>query len=195
MLAGVPDAVYRLDPQGRFTYLNAAAEVLLQHRTDELLGRRLVDVFPGTKGSLADERIREVLTDGRSRQFEYFYEPRDLWFEIRAFPDPDGVAVLLRDVDTRYRTDLRRDTELRELTAVLEALPSATVLVGEDGRILIANRAWEANGEILRSAGIHPGGVGDSYLESMSRGLRSADHAGIVSGFIRLQAEPVDAPP
>ena len=195
VLAGVPDAVYRLDPQGRFTYLNAAAEVLLQHRTDELLGRRLVDVFPGTKGSLADERIREVLTDGRSRQFEYFYEPRDLWFEIRAFPDPDGVAVLLRDVDTRYRTDLRRDTELRELTAVLEALPSATVLVGDDGRILVANRAWQANGEILRGAGITPGGVGDSYLDSMSRGLRATDHAGIVAGFIRLQAEPQEAPP
>ena len=31
-LAGVPDAVYRLDPQGRFTYLNSAAETLLERR-------------------------------------------------------------------------------------------------------------------------------------------------------------------
>jgi diguanylate cyclase (GGDEF)-like protein len=195
VLAAVPDAIYRLDPEGRFTYLNAAAEVLLQHRAGDLLGHRLVDVFPATKGSLAQEQVREVLDDGQPRQFEYFYEPRDRWFEIRAFPDPDGVAVLLRDVDARYRTDLRRDTELRELTAVLEALPSATVLVGEDGRILVANRAWQANGEILRSVGIHPGGVGDNYLDSMSRGLRPTDHAGIVSGFIRLQAEPLEAPP
>src|SRR5215210_5214823 len=193
VLAGVPDAVYRLDPEGRFTYLNAAAEVLMQRRTGELLGRRLVDVFPSTRGSLADERIREVLAEGQPRQFEYFYEPRERWFEVRAFPDPDGVAVLLRDVDARYRTDLRRDTELRELTAVLEALPSATVLVDEDGRILVANRAWQADGEILRSVGITPGGVGDSYLDSMSKGLRPADHAGVVAGFIRLQAEPADA--
>ncbi len=195
VLAGVPDAVYRLDPAGRFTYLNAAAEVLLEHRSADLLGRRLVDVFPATRGSLADEQIRDALTQGGARQFEYCYEPTDRWFEIRAFPDADGVAVLMRDVDTRYRTDLRRDTELRELTAVLEALPSATVLVGEDGRILVANRAWQANGELLRSAGIHPGGVGDNYLDSMSRGLRAADHAGIVAGFLRLQAEALDGPP
>ncbi|HZB21233.1 MAG TPA: GGDEF domain-containing protein, partial [Blastococcus sp.] len=195
MLAGVPDAVYRLDRQGRFTYLNAAAEELLRQPAVELLGRRLVDIHPAIKDSLAHERIREVFDHGTPRQFEYCYEPQDRWFEIRAFPDPDGVAVFLRDVDARYRTDERRDTELRELTAVLEALPSATVLVGDDGRILVANRAWQANGEILRSVGITPGGVGDSYLDSMSRGLRPTDHAGIVAGFIRLQAEPPEAPP
>jgi diguanylate cyclase (GGDEF)-like protein len=195
VLGVVPDAVYRLDHEGRFRYLNAAAEVLLEHRAGDLLGRRLLEVFPAAKGSLAHEQVCEVLMEGAPRQFEYFYEPRDRWFEIRAFPDPGGVAVLLRDVDARHRTDVRRDTQLSELTAVLEALPSATVLVGQDGRILVANRAWHVNGELLRGAGIHPGGVGDSYLDSMSRGLQVADHAGIEAAFNRLQAEPLDAPP
>ena len=38
VLAGVPDAVYRLDSRGRFSYLNAAAEALLERRAKEVLG-------------------------------------------------------------------------------------------------------------------------------------------------------------
>ncbi|TFV63603.1 UNVERIFIED_ORG: GGDEF and EAL domain-containing protein [Bacillus sp. AZ43] len=195
VLAGVPDAVYRLDTDGRFTYLNAAAEVLLEHRAAELLGRRAIDLFPAIKGSIAQEQVREVLDEGRPRQFEYYYEPQDRWYEVRAFPDPDGVAVLLRDVDARRRADLEREAALRELTAVLEALPSATVLVDEGGRILVTNRAWVADGELLRSGGVEPGGVGDLYLDCMARGLTSGHHAAIAAGITRLQAEDPSDPP
>src|SRR3712207_4217081 len=79
-LAGVPDAVYRLDAEGRFTYLNAAAEALLHHRGDDLLGRRALECFPATAGSLVHEQISNVLTQRQARQFEYFYEPQGRWY-------------------------------------------------------------------------------------------------------------------
>jgi diguanylate cyclase (GGDEF)-like protein len=194
-LVGVPDAVYRLDSQGRVTYMNAAAGVLLEHRADDVLGRDLRDCFPGVRGSILEERYREVLADGQPRQFDYFYEPQHRWYEVRAFSDPDGLAVFFRDVHDQRREHQQRDAELRELTAVLEALPSATVLVDGDGRILTANRAWVADGALLRSIGIRPGGVGDEYLVVMARGLRPDQHAEIVAGVERLRAEPPDSPP
>jgi diguanylate cyclase (GGDEF)-like protein len=194
-LSGVPDAVYRLDPSGRFTYLNAAAEKLLERRAADLLGRDALDCFPALRGSVAEGRYREVFTEGTPRQFEYFYEPQNRWYEVRAFPDPAGLAVFFRDVDDRRRIDQQRDDELRELTAVLEALPSATVLVGGDGRILTTNRAWTADGELLRSSGIQPGGVGEDYLETLSRSVRAADHAAIATALGRLRAEPPDSAP
>ena len=194
LLAGVPDAVYRLDPRGRFSYLNAAAEALLERRAGDLLGRRAVDCFPALKDSFAEGQLRDVLDDGRPRTFEYRYEPQNRWYEVRAFPDPGGLAVFFRDIDDRHRIDEQRDAELRQLTAVLEALPSATVLVDGDGRILTVNRVWSSNGELLRSSGIVPGGVGDDYLTSMSRGLRPAHHAAIVAGLTGLRDEPVDGP-
>ena len=92
----------------------------MRRPADELLGHQLVDRFPMIKGSFADDRVREVLADRRPRQFEYYYEPQGRWFEVRAFPDPDGVAVFFRDVDSRYRTDQQRD--------VLTSLQDAQVL-------------------------------------------------------------------
>jgi diguanylate cyclase (GGDEF)-like protein/PAS domain S-box-containing protein len=194
LLAGVPDAVYRLDRHGRFTYLNSSAETLLERRTRELLGRDALDCFPTLRGSVVEERFREALADGPPRQFEFFYEPQNRWYELRVIPDPAGLVVFFRDIDAHHRSDQRRDAELRELTAVLEALPSATVLIDGDGRILTANRRWVADGELLRSCGIKPGGVGDDYLAAMARGMRPADHAAIAAGLGRLRGQPEDSP-
>jgi diguanylate cyclase (GGDEF)-like protein len=147
------------------------------------------------RGSVVEERFRGVLSDGQPRQFAYFYEPQHRWYELRTFPDPAGLVVFFRDVDARHRSEQQRDAQIRELNAVIEALPSATVLVDGDGRILTANRAWVADGELLRSSGIQPGGVGEDYLAVMSRGLRPAHHAAIVAGLQRLKAEDQHFPP
>jgi diguanylate cyclase (GGDEF)-like protein len=191
-LAGVPDAVYRLDPDGRFRYLNSAAEALLERSADELLGRPALDCFPDARGSMMEEQFRSVLIDGRPRQFAYFYAPQTRWYELRAFPDQDGLAVFFRDVDDHLRSDQQRDAEVRRLTDVLEALPSATVLIDDAGRILTANRAWEANGEVFLQNGHKPGAVGDDYLEAMKVGLDPADHAVIDSAMRRLLQEAAD---
>ena len=191
-LAGVPDAVYRLDPEGRFSYLNSAAEALLERSAAELVGQPALKCFPDARGSLIEEQFRGVLTDARPRQFAYFWEPQDRWYEVRAFADQAGIAVFFRDVDDHFRSDQERDAEVRKLTDVLEALPPATVLIDGAGRILTANRAWEANGEFFCHDGHKPGGVGDDYLEAMKLGLDPADHAVIETAMRRLVATAED---
>jgi diguanylate cyclase (GGDEF)-like protein len=189
-LAAVPDAVYRLDREGRFTYLNAAAETLLERRAADLLGRRALDCFPDMRGSIVEKEYRATLADGVSREFEFFYEAQNRWYEVRVFGGPHGLAVFFRDVDRRHRVAEERDAEIRELTAVLEALPAATVIVGGDGRILSVNRAWTADGEILREDGIVPGGPGADYIEGMAQGLEPEDHAVLAAGLRRLMSDP-----
>ncbi|RBY92432.1 GGDEF domain-containing protein [Blastococcus sp. TBT05-19] len=186
-MGNVPDAVYRLDVRGRFAYLNAAAEQLLGKQAEELLGRSAVDAFPALRDSLAEDQYRQVLADGRPREFQFFYEPSSRWFEVRVFPDSGGAAVLFRDIDVRRRSDEERDAQVRQLTAVLEALPHPTVLVDSDGRILSTNRAWTSNAAALPNQ-VLPSRLGEDYLMVMSRGLDSATHAELVAGLERLLA-------
>jgi diguanylate cyclase (GGDEF)-like protein/PAS domain S-box-containing protein len=184
--SSITDAVYRIDRRWRFTYVNAAAERLLGRRADEMIDRYAFECFPETLGTVIEDVYRAVLADGRCREFQYFYPPLDRWFEIRAFADAGGLTAFLRDVDEQHRADQQRVTELRELGAVLEALPPATVVLAGDGRIEMVNRAWTANGEVLERGGDRPTRVGEHYLEAMARYVDAEHHAEIAAGMRRI---------
>jgi diguanylate cyclase (GGDEF)-like protein len=188
LLAALPEAVCHVDRTWRFTYLNAAAERVLQRPAEELLGREVQSCFPTLIRSPLEQRLSETLRTGQACQVEHHHAELGRWFEVRAFPDPRGAVVLLRDVDDRHRGEAQRVAEIAELTAVLEALPAATVLVGRDGRIESTNSAWRADGELLSRQGMRAGGVGDDYLTAMRLGLSPEDHAVLADGLHRLAA-------
>jgi len=185
-LDAIPDAVFQLDHAWCFTYVNALGERLLGLPATELLGRSVVECLPYLAGTLLAKGLGAVVAGGEPRAFEYQHEASGRWYEIRANSDAQGVTCFVRDIDDRRRADLLQQAEVSELTAVLESLPAATVLLGEDGRILTANRVWTANGERLRACGIRPGGVGDDYLEAMGRGIEPEDHALLSAGLHAL---------
>ncbi|WP_100501517.1 putative bifunctional diguanylate cyclase/phosphodiesterase [Geodermatophilus chilensis] len=186
--SSVTDGVYRIDRRWRFTYVNAAAERLLGRRADELIGRPAFECFPEALGTVIEDEYRAVLADGRVREFEHFYQPHGRWYEIRAFGDAGGLTAFLRDVDERHRTEDRTAAELQKLSAVLEALPPATVLLDGDGRIASVNRPWTRQGEIVRQAGLRPGLVGDDYLAVLSQHLSPEDRRVVSAGIGELLA-------
>jgi diguanylate cyclase (GGDEF)-like protein len=188
ILAVVPDAVCSLDRDWRFTYLNAAAEQMLEQPAEKLDGRELRECFPQLIGTPLEQQLAAVLADNTARAFEYHDPDAGRWFELRAFPAQEGLTVFFRDVDERRRRYEQRSAELAELTAVLEALPAATVLIGRDGRIESTNSAWRANGQLLQDDGLEPGALGDDYLTIMQIGLTPADHAVLAAGIRRLAA-------
>ena len=191
--SSITDAVYRIDRRWRFTYVNAAAERLLGRRADEMIGRYAFECFPETLGTVIDDVYRAVLADGRDREFRYFYPPLDRWFEIRAFADAGGLTAFLRDVDDQHRAAQQRVAELEQLSAVLEALPPATVLLDGDGRIISTNRRWREASETIERAGLRAGRVGDDYLHALSQRLTAADHQAIADGLAQLRAPGGDA--
>ncbi|NEK60112.1 EAL domain-containing protein [Geodermatophilus sabuli] len=187
-LLAVPDAVYRIDTDGRFAYVNAAAEELLGRRARDLVGRSALDCFPEARGTTLEDQYRAAAAGGGPRTVEFHYPPRDRWYEARVFPGPSGLTVFLRDVDAERRVSVQREEALRELSAVLDALPSPTVLLDGAGRILSANRRWEAASTIVRQAGHRTAGVGDDYLEAMAPALRPEDRTAITEGLGELMA-------
>ncbi|SDD38870.1 diguanylate cyclase (GGDEF) domain-containing protein [Geodermatophilus telluris] len=195
LLSGVPDAVCRLDHEWRFTWVNAALARLLQRPPERLLGRPVRECFPDVLGSELQRHVHAVLADGEPRAFEYLYGPADRWFEVRATADAHGgVVVFLRDVDSRYRAQAAQARALQRTTAVLDALPSPTVLLDETGRIRTANRVWAGNADRVRASGWQPADVGDDYLARIAQGLQPADVERITAGLHQLRNQPSGGP-
>jgi PAS domain S-box-containing protein len=121
ILESITDAFLTLDHQWRYTYLNRHAEQLLQKTQEELLGRRIWDVFPDIVDTIFFEKYHEAVAKQVSIEFEGFYSPWNSWYEIHAYPSKDGLAIYFTDITQRKQTQaellkaLEKERELNEL--------------------------------------------------------------------------------
>lgn len=100
-LDGISDAVVRLDGQGKCIMMNQAAEQIarrLGRDPEKAVGQSVWVMFPGLRGTVADQRLRHALDDQRPIQHELFSPPDQRWYDIQGFPSSPGVILVFRDI-------------------------------------------------------------------------------------------------
>ena len=112
----VSDAFCEVDGDWRVTYLNDRAAEMIDLDTDELLGERLWDLFPGTVDTDGEATLREAVETGEPVRFEQHLERLDADIVVNAYPARDGVALYFRDVTERKQ----RERRLHELSERLQ---------------------------------------------------------------------------
>ncbi len=105
VLSSISDAFFTLDRQWRFTFVNDRAEQVLLRRRDALLRRTIWDEFPAAVGATFEREYRRAMATGEPVAFDAYYPPPlDAWYEVRAYPGPEGLAVYFQDVTARRRS-------------------------------------------------------------------------------------------
>lgn len=144
-LESITDAFFTLDREWSFTYLNREAERLLNRQPGDLLGRNVWSEFPAALGSSFEQEYRRAMAENVTVNFEAYYpRPLDLWFEVRAYPSEEGLAVYFHDITEarKAREELRQSEErFRELAENI-----GMVFFNYDpvaNRLLYANSAYE----------------------------------------------------
>lgn len=95
-----------VDSDWRFTYLNAEATRVLGRRAEELEGRVIWEEFPATVGSDFERHYRHAAETGEQVAFDAWYPaPLNAWYEVRAWPGPDGLAVYFLDITARRQAE------------------------------------------------------------------------------------------
>ncbi|MGY1755140.1 SpoIIE family protein phosphatase [Blastococcus sp. SYSU D01042] len=121
VMESVKSAFFTLDRDWRFTYLNAEAERVLQSTREELVGAVIWDAFPAAGAGEFGVRYREAAATGREQVFEAYYPaPLDAWFEVRAWPGPDGLSVSFLDVTERRAAQERARRSATRMRLVAE---------------------------------------------------------------------------
>jgi len=125
-LEAMPSGFFSLDPEWRFTLVNAAAERLTRRSRDQLLGRLIWEAFPDTVGNRFERAYRAAADTGVPQTIEAYYPaPLDRWFEVLCWPNPDGLSLYFADITDRTRAAeqaARMSARLAVLARVNDAL-------------------------------------------------------------------------
>ena len=121
VLEAMPAGFYSLDREWRFTHVNAAAERILLRGRDELLGRVIWEEFSAAADSVFEEGYRRAVDTGQPVTFPAYYPPPlDGWYDLHAWPSPDGLSVYFLDVTARHH-----EQQLAEDASARQALQAA----------------------------------------------------------------------
>ena len=144
LLESAPDAILLVDDRGRIVLANRRAVELFGFAADELLGMPVDDLVPQRfrerhaahrDGYVRAPRTREMGAGlelyGRRRDDTEF--PVEISLSPMRIGDETLVTTIVRDVTERRAAEAR-------FRVLLESAPDAILLVGEAGRIVLANR-------------------------------------------------------
>ncbi len=121
VLEAMPAGFYSLDREWRFTHVNAEAERLLGRTREQLLGRVLWEDWPAAINSIFEESYRTAVRTGVPVSFDAYYPaPLNGWFELRAWPTPEGLSVYFLEVTERRRVQERAERSARRLAVLAQ---------------------------------------------------------------------------
>ncbi|MYM27481.1 diguanylate cyclase [Duganella sp. CY15W] len=146
--------------------LNERGAQLMGFRSDDIKGKRLIEVLPDLHSQGFVEKYRHVLESRQplEEEFEVDFLPNRAvhWLQHQIVPITDGVAVNVRDITSRKETELAMRQNQAELTAVNDASPLGLLRADATGHCTYVNRTFELITGLTREEA-----MGDAWIRAV----------------------------
>lgn len=148
ILESITEGFFTLDRRWRFDYVNREAQRILGREPGTLEGRTLWSEYPGLEGTEFERNYRRTMEQREMSSFTAFYVGDGRWYEVTAFPAPEGVSVFFRDVTgpkqleaERERLVAESETQRRIYETALNSTPDFVYVFDLEHRAIYANEA------------------------------------------------------
>ena len=120
------DAIFFLDREYRFTFVNRRAHELMDSGGEDILGTVLFERYPNSvyEDSPYVAAYTGSMERGEVGDFEAFYpEPFNFWLRVQSYPADHGIIVFFRDVTRDRALKLEMERQLAELETIYRTAP------------------------------------------------------------------------
>lgn len=141
ILESITNAFYAVDADFCFTYVNQRCAQMWDKKREDLLGRRLWDVFPQSVGSVSYKRHLQVMTERHPVHYETVSSLFGRSIEASIYPTTEGgLSTYFVDISERKEADERLQESEKRFRATFEQAAVGMAHVGLDGRWLRVNQ-------------------------------------------------------
>jgi len=131
LMETLPAALVRLDRDWTIAYVNANAEGIYGRTRHQLVGLDVWDAFPEARGTVIEDSYRAAMETGEPGTLAVYFEPLDVHFDVRVWPDADGLTLFFHDVNDRVRAQQALDAALQAKDATANQLANLNALALE----------------------------------------------------------------
>ncbi|GEM_PF-2540217 len=147
LVESAKDVIVVHNNEGVLTFINEYGATVYGKKSEELIGKKLEDLFPTNLAAQFKASVNDVIESGKTlfKSRKYTFPDREIWMETMLLPlkDDDGntneVMGISRDITKRMEIECA----LRKNDKVYKALFQASsdpIIIGElDGKILDCN--------------------------------------------------------
>jgi PAS domain S-box-containing protein len=148
ILESITEGFFTLDRHWRFDYVNREAHRILGREPGALAGQVLWSEYPGLEGTVFETSYQRTMHQRETSSFTAFYCGHERWYEVTAFPAPEGVSVYFRDVTEAKKMQAERERLVAEserqrriYETALNSTPDFVYVFDVEHRALYANEA------------------------------------------------------
>ncbi|MDR3601867.1 MAG: PAS domain S-box protein [Desulfosporosinus sp.] len=104
ILESMKDCFCAFDVYWQFTYINHAGEIILGKSRDELLGRKMTEIFK--VNDITIQQYDKIMKERKAVRFEVLSEALgNKWLEVSGYPIETGITCFFRDITSRKKAE------------------------------------------------------------------------------------------
>jgi PAS domain S-box-containing protein len=144
----------------RFLEVNPAFEVLTGLRADDLVGRTVLEVLPGTENHWI-ETYGQVALTGRPARFEEYHGMLRKYYDVTAYsPEPGRFATVFVDITQRKQAEEALKESEEKFSLAFRTSPYAIAITrADDGRFIDVNEAFTSITGFAKDEALHTSSV------------------------------------
>ncbi len=142
LLERTTDGFFIIDSHWSITFANPVTKKFFAVTGDDLLGKKIQDLFPSSDLKKFMRHYEEIARTGKSNRFEETYDGRVL--QVQAYKTRDnGVAIFFRDTTEQVKAKDRLVESERRYVTLTTAIPQLVWTCLPDGYCNYLSQQWE----------------------------------------------------